>query len=132
MGTTKFTGFNTQSSAVNAFLGGITFTALVMVSQSHDTFKMADVLIPLTAFTSLLFIIVTLSSMKHDGVHPYFFKFNVLLMTIGFSILTVVIIPMIVSTFNYVASLVLTFSAMILIAITSIFTVMNKNYKNNS
>lgn len=136
MGTMRFTNFNTQSPMVNAFLGGITFTALVLVSQSHDTFKMAKFLIPLTAFASLLFIVATLSSMKEPSkegsVHPYLFKFNVWLTTIGISVLMVGIIPMIVYNFSYIGYFVTLFSAIILIAMNSIFSIISQNQRPSS
>jgi len=132
MGNIRFVNFNTQSPTVNAFLGGITFTALVIFTQSQNTFKLHDLLIPLTAFTSILFIMATLSSMKEPSkegsVHPYLFKFNVLLTTIGISILLVGIIPLIVYNFsNQIMYFVMLSSSILLMGMLSIFTVMSKN-----
>ncbi len=96
--------FNSQSPTVNGFLGGITFTALILLIQSPHTFKFIHILIPLTAGVSFSFILAILGTSMDGNVHRSFFRLNVGFITLGlFGIM--LIIPIMVYSFSLYGSI---------------------------
>lgn len=55
---------NDHILTVSVFLGGVTFTALFFLLQSKDILKNYDLLVVLTAFASILFILTTVGRMS--------------------------------------------------------------------
>ena len=102
--------FNQQIPSVTGFLGGITFTAMVLLMQSASEIKFSDWLIPATAFVSFLFIITTLTTLidpkLHRGVGKKHFTINLIFIQMGFVGL-LVLIPLIVSSFSLVGSIII-------------------------
>jgi len=86
-GGKEFLNFNPQSPTVNGFLGGITFTALILLVQFPHTFRFIRILIPLTVGVSFLFILATLGTSRdstdEDSVHRYYFQLNVIFIALG-------------------------------------------------
>jgi len=102
--------FNPQAPAITAFMGGITFTAMVLLMQSAEKINFSEWLIPATAFVSFLFIITTLGTLvdpqRHIGVEKQHFTVNLIFLKIGF-IGLIVLIPLIVFSFSLIGSIII-------------------------
>jgi len=95
---------NPQTPIFMAFLGGISFSALMLFIQSANTLKFVNILIPLTATISFLFVLITLGTMK-TTVHKDFRDLIYIFTNIGMYGL-MAIIPIAILSFNYYGALI--------------------------
>ena len=118
--------FNPQAPTVTGFLGGVTFTALILLLDRADTITLLipyttitliSILIPLTATVSFLFILATLGSLRMPieggSVHQKFYNLVLAYIVVGF-IGLMIIIPMVIIYYTMIGAIV--------IAIIEIFT----------
>lgn len=99
--------FHTNFSSFTAFLGGITFTVLVLLIQSKEKFLYSDWLIPIAAITGFLLILATLGRVVIVGNAKRGENFDKVLAVfalIGFFGLALMI-PFFILPFNLVATI---------------------------
>ena len=97
--TSERKNFNPQATTVTGFLGGVTFTALILLFVKADTMtlsipyvniKLISILIPLTAIVSFLFILGTLGTLRMPveggSVHKKFYDLSLSVVFIVFPV----------------------------------------------
>jgi len=120
MTKSDFKNFNSQLPTVTGFLGGITFTALILLFEKSGDMKLLipftsitviSILIPLTAVVSFLFILATLGSMRvpieGGSVHRKFYNLIVCYIIAGF-IGLMIIIPLVIVFYTLIGAIVVT------------------------
>lgn len=126
---------------IATFLGGITFTAMVLMIESNDKlvfvlpfniqsllpseiieeFSYSGLLISIAGLTSIFFIVSTVGSLKiiNEKIEPEK-KFSVFISRItdiGFILLVVILIPFTISSFSALAASVIVILSIILVVI---------------
>lgn len=129
MTDSDFRNLNPQTPIFMAFLGGITFTALTLFIQSANTLKFVNILIPLTATISFLFILCTLGSMR-SSVHKDFKKLIYVFTNLGIYGLMFVI-PLSILSFNYYGALFVGITEVFSVVIFNIVNRKNPKYDNS-
>lgn len=101
--------FHSNFLNMTAFLGGITFTALVLLIQSKDKFLYSDWLIPITAISSFMLILATFGRLLSIGNQKRGKNYDVVLAV--FSLIGLFglmgIIPFFILPFSLFASIII-------------------------
>jgi len=99
----KGSPFHGHAQNVTGFLGGITFAAMVLLVESNDKISNADILITMTALSSMLFIFSTIGMIRvASGVNKIdseFARLTEWLAVAGF-IIFMLVLPLVVLQFS--------------------------------
>ncbi|HUL51740.1 MAG TPA: hypothetical protein VLT10_00540 [Verrucomicrobiae bacterium] len=110
--------FSASSTTANGFLGGVTFTSLILLLEKGDSLtlsipyldvRLISILIPLTAVVSFFFILATLGTIRdrtdEGSVHKRFYYLT-LSYTVAGLIGLMFIIPMVIFFYTWVGAIV--------------------------
>lgn len=131
--------FHKNMLTVTSFLGGITFAALVLIIEfSHNNtyefphwmpLNYLEILLISTAFTSTLFILATVGTIKiaagEKNLDSLFTKITTILADAGFYAFLIILLPLLILSFSLNGSILIFLSSITMIIILKILDYMN-------